>query len=96
MAVSLADKVAIITGAVSTTSSTTPVPTQLNAPYRTAKYAVVGMSLSLRIEGADLGVKVSVVCPGYVRTPIFDTAVVVGLTPGDSGRRPAEVPICLR
>ena len=64
---------------VNTSSGAGLVPTPLNAPYCTAKYAVVGLSLSLRMEGADLGVKVSVVCPGYVRTPIFDTAVVVGM-----------------
>jgi short-subunit dehydrogenase len=43
-------------------------------------HAVVGLSLSLRFEGADLGVKVSAVCPGYVRTPIFENAVMVNLS----------------
>jgi NAD(P)-dependent dehydrogenase (short-subunit alcohol dehydrogenase family) len=51
----------------------------LSAPYTTAKHAVVGLSLSLRLEGADLGVKVSVVCPGYVRTPIFQNSQAVGV-----------------
>ena len=72
---------------VNTSSGAGLVPTPLNAPYCAAKYAVVGLSLSLRMEGADLGVKVSVVCPGYVRTPIFDTAVVVGM-PQDLASRP--------
>jgi len=45
--------------------------------YAAAKHAVVGLSTSLRAEGADLGVKVSVICPGPVRTAIFDQAVVV-------------------
>ncbi len=67
------------------------MPTPLNAPYCTAKYAVVGLSLSLRLEGADLGVKVSVVCPGYVRTPIFDGAVMVGLPPEIVNRPPGRV-----
>jgi NAD(P)-dependent dehydrogenase (short-subunit alcohol dehydrogenase family) len=53
---------------VNTSSGAGLLPTPLNAPYSTAKHAVVGLSLSLRLEGADLGVKVSVVCPGYVRT----------------------------
>jgi len=39
--------------------------------YVASKYAVVGLSETLRIEGADLGVKVSVVCPGFIRTRIF-------------------------
>jgi short-subunit dehydrogenase len=38
----------------------------------TSKYGVVGLSNALRIEGAEHGVKVSVVCPGYVRTSIFN------------------------
>ena len=35
------------------------------------------MSTSLRTEGAALGVKVSVVCPGPVDTAIFDSATVI-------------------
>ena len=49
----------------------------LGIPYATSKHAVVGFSTSLRIEAADLGVKVSVVCPGYVKTNIWDAAPVV-------------------
>jgi NAD(P)-dependent dehydrogenase (short-subunit alcohol dehydrogenase family) len=45
--------------------------------YVASKYAVVGLSNVLRIEGADLGVKVSVVCPGYVKTPIFRTCKLI-------------------
>ncbi len=59
---------------VNTSSGAGLVPTPLNAPYSTAKHGVVGLSRSLRLEGADIGVKVSVVCPGWVRTKIFDTA----------------------
>ena len=55
----------------------TPYPT--NAPYSTSKHAVVGLSLSLRFEAADLGVKVSVVCPGYVRTNIYQAATIVNV-----------------
>jgi len=47
-------------------------PTAL--PYATTKHAVVGLSLSLRAEGAALGVKVSVVCPGFIQTGIFDAS----------------------
>jgi NAD(P)-dependent dehydrogenase (short-subunit alcohol dehydrogenase family) len=42
------------------------------APYATTKWAVVGLSLSLRGEAAPRGVRVSVVCPGGVDTPILD------------------------
>jgi NAD(P)-dependent dehydrogenase (short-subunit alcohol dehydrogenase family) len=76
---------------VNTSSGAGLVPTPLNAPYCTAKYAVVGLSLSLRLEGAGLGVNVSVVCPGYVRTPIFDTAVAVGLPRELVSRPPGRI-----
>jgi NAD(P)-dependent dehydrogenase (short-subunit alcohol dehydrogenase family) len=51
-----------------------------NAPYCTAKYALVGLSLSLRLEGIDLGVKVSCVCPGFVRTNVYRNAEAAGMT----------------
>lgn len=44
----------------------------LGAPYAATKYAVVGLSLSLRAEAEAYGVKVSVLCPGAVDTPILD------------------------
>jgi NAD(P)-dependent dehydrogenase (short-subunit alcohol dehydrogenase family) len=76
---------------VNTSSGAGLVPTPLSAPYCTAKYAVVGLSLSLRLEGADLGVKVSVVCPGYVRTPIFDSLVAVGMPRELVSRPPGRI-----
>lgn len=47
--------------------------------YVASKYGVVGLSHALRVEGALTGVKVSVVCPGYVTTRIFHDAKVVGM-----------------
>lgn len=41
--------------------------------YGTTKYAVVGLSEGLRAELAPLGVGVSVVCPGFINTPIVAT-----------------------
>ena len=43
-----------------------------NVAYTTTKYAVVGLSKSLRAEAAQTGVRVSVLCPGVIRTPILD------------------------
>ncbi|MEW6374409.1 MAG: SDR family oxidoreductase [Thermodesulfobacteriota bacterium] len=40
--------------------------------YAATKYAVVGLSISLRAEAANMGIRVSVVCPGVVRTPILE------------------------
>jgi NAD(P)-dependent dehydrogenase (short-subunit alcohol dehydrogenase family) len=39
--------------------------------YGTTKYAVVGLSEGLRAELKPLGVGVSVVCPGFINTPII-------------------------
>ena len=36
--------------------------------YGVSKYALVGLSIPLRLEATGLGVKVSVVCPGEIRT----------------------------
>jgi short-subunit dehydrogenase len=44
----------------------------LTAPYTTTKFAVVGLSLALRAAGADAGIRVSVVCPDWVDTPLID------------------------
>ncbi len=46
--------------------------------YTMAKKAVIGMSNSLAAEAAAYGVKVSVVCPGYVNSNIFTQDRVVG------------------
>lgn len=50
----------------------------LATPYATTKTGVVGLSRSLRVEGEDLGVKVTAVCPGFVRSAIFDAGTYVG------------------
>jgi NAD(P)-dependent dehydrogenase (short-subunit alcohol dehydrogenase family) len=43
-----------------------------NVAYITTKYAVVGLSKSLRAEAAQMGIRVSVLCPGLIRTPILE------------------------
>ncbi len=40
--------------------------------YAVTKHAVVGLSTSMRAEAAQLGIRVSVLCPGVIRTPILD------------------------
>lgn len=54
-----------------------PFPTTVS--YVTSKFGVMGLSEGLWVEGKDLGVKVSVVCPGFVSTPIFDVSDTVGV-----------------
>ncbi|HET9229547.1 MAG TPA: SDR family oxidoreductase [Thermoanaerobaculia bacterium] len=48
-----------------------------SSPYATTKFAVVGLSQNLRTEAVDLGVKVSVICPSYIQTRIFDAGEYV-------------------
>jgi NAD(P)-dependent dehydrogenase (short-subunit alcohol dehydrogenase family) len=55
------------------------VPQPGNTAYCTSKHGIVGLSLSLRAEGADLGVKVSAACPGDMKTKIYDHMVVVNM-----------------
>ena len=57
---------------VNTASLAGLTPSPGNVAYATTKYAVVGLSNSLRAESARLGVRVSVLCPGFVRTAILE------------------------
>jgi len=43
-----------------------------NVAYTMTKHAVVGLSESLRVEAEQMGVRVSVLCPGVIRTPILE------------------------
>ena len=49
-----------------------PAPLQIS--YTATKYAVVGLSRALRLEAKRYGVRVSVVCPGPIRTPILPSS----------------------
>jgi len=55
---------------VNTASLAGLIPVVALTSYTTSKYGIVGLSNALHIEGALHGVKVSVVCPGLIRTPI--------------------------
>ncbi|MGP8058739.1 MAG: SDR family oxidoreductase [Acidimicrobiales bacterium] len=57
---------------VNTASLAGLVPSPFLTPYAAAKSAVVGLSTSLRVEAAARGVRVSVVCPGPVETPLLN------------------------
>jgi len=60
------------------------IPEPMATAYATTKHAVVGLSTSLRAEAAELGVNVSVVCPGFVQTRALDTATYVGIKREDA------------
>ena len=62
---------------VNTASVEGLAPFPVMGSYVASKYGVVGLSHALRAEGAALGVKVSVACPGYVTTRIIETSKMV-------------------
>jgi NAD(P)-dependent dehydrogenase (short-subunit alcohol dehydrogenase family) len=70
---------------VSTASMAGLMPTPMTTSYGATKAAVVALSRALRIEAAEYGVRVSVICPGVIRTPI--------LTGGRHGRMKMEMPV---
>ena len=57
---------------VNTASMAGLMPGPGNTVYTMTKYGVVGLSLSLRGEAALMGVRVSVICPGVIQTPILE------------------------
>lgn len=57
---------------VNTASAAGLVAAPFAAAYSTTKHAVVGLSHALRPEAAAHGVKVTVLCPGVVETPMLD------------------------
>lgn len=54
-------------------------PYPLHTLYAATKQAVLGFSTTLRLEAHAHGVRVNVVCPGPVDTPIFQTTRLVGI-----------------
>ena len=57
---------------VNTASMAGLMPYPGGVAYATTKYAVVGLSKSLRAEAASFGIQVSVLCPGVIRTSILE------------------------
>ncbi len=62
---------------VNTASLCGLIPIPIQVPYAATKHAVVGLSTSLRAEGAGLGVKVSVFCPGVIQTPLIENSSII-------------------
>jgi NAD(P)-dependent dehydrogenase (short-subunit alcohol dehydrogenase family) len=56
---------------VNTASMRGFLPVPFSASYGATKAAVVSLSKSLRAEAASAGVRVSVLCPGVIRTPLL-------------------------
>jgi NAD(P)-dependent dehydrogenase (short-subunit alcohol dehydrogenase family) len=58
---------------VASSAGLIPSPGQM-APYAATKFAVVGLSHALRAAGADHRIRVNVLCPGWIDTPLLDRA----------------------
>ena len=65
---------------VNTASASGLVPLPGQALNNTSKYAVVGLSESLRLELAPDGIKVTAVCPGPVASDIWAKSIAGGRT----------------
>lgn len=55
------------------------VPFPTTGSYVASKYAVLGLSQTMWVEGRSLGINVSAVCPGFIKTPIFDVSEMVNI-----------------
>jgi len=62
------------------------------APYSVAKSGVVALSTALRAEAEGFGVRVSVVCPGFVDTAIYENAIGIHI---DKDEFLAKLPVKL-
>jgi len=63
---------------VNTASMAGLIPFPGLVAYSAAKHAVVGLSRSLRAEAASIGIRVSVLCPGFVQTAILEDGGIYG------------------
>jgi NAD(P)-dependent dehydrogenase (short-subunit alcohol dehydrogenase family) len=53
-------------------------PNPMSATYVAAKYGLVGLTESLMAEGAALGIRHTLVCPGYIATNLFRAGTFEG------------------
>ena len=75
---------------VNTASGFGLAPGPLNSPYVASKFAVVGISHALAVEARAFGVDVSVVCPGYIQTPLVDNVKPLN---ADAKEMLAQIPV---
>lgn len=64
-------------------------PGPLNSPYVAAKFGVFGLSHALAAEARAFGIAVSIVCPGYIDTPMVATSQPVN---ADAAAMRAQLP----
>lgn len=71
---------------VNTASVAGLMPAPGAVAYATTKHAVVGLSKSLRAEAAHMGIRVSALCPGVIRTSILENG-------GKFGKMLIDIPL---
>ncbi len=43
--------------------------------YVTAKHGIMGLTKTTALEGAEFGIRVNAICPGYVKTPLVENQI---------------------
>jgi 3-hydroxybutyrate dehydrogenase len=51
------------------------VASPFKAAYVSAKHGLLGLVKTLALEGAEVGITATAVCPGYVRTPLVEKQI---------------------
>lgn len=74
---------------VNTASLAALIPLPMETAYVASKWAVFGFSTSLSAEAADLGVRISVVCPDFVGSRFYESSRHVNV---DEKRLLAQIP----
>ena len=65
---------------VNTSSVEGVLPFPSTVSYVGTKHAVFGLTESLWVEAADMGVDLTIICPGYIRTPMLIDSEAVNTT----------------
>ena len=60
---------------INTASMTGLLPSPIISAYSASKWAIIGFSEAVRYEAAAFGIKISVACPGLVKTDIADRSM---------------------
>lgn len=51
------------------------VASPFKSAYVSAKHGIIGLTKTLALEGAEFGITVNAICPGYVLTPIVEKQI---------------------